>query len=108
MFLLMLTVFALNYKDAEHAQTVERVTYEAAQRELEQQQTLARTAQAEAAHESMENEHLRGLLKQATAQIQQDLGDRAASRTNLLMALQRTMQERNVAVSIDPETGILR
>jgi flagellar motor protein MotB len=108
MFLLMLTVFALNYKDAEHAEMVERATYEAGQRDLRQQQTLAQTAQAEAAHQSAENEHLRALLKQATAQIQQDLGDRAASRTNLLMSLQRTMQERHVAVAIDPATGILR
>nr|WP_294513863.1 OmpA family protein [uncultured Rhodopila sp.] len=108
MFLLMLTVFALNYKDAEQAQTVERATYEAAQRDLEQQQTLARQARAEAARESLENEQLRALLKQATARIRQDLGERAASRTSLLIALQRMMHERNVVVSIDPETGILR
>jgi flagellar motor protein MotB len=108
MFLLMLTVFALNYKDAEHAQTVERSAYEEALRGLEQQQILARTAQAEAARETVENEQLRVLLKQATAQMQQDLGDRAASRTDLLTSTQRMMHERNVAVSIDPETGILR
>jgi chemotaxis protein MotB len=115
LFLLMLTVFALNYRDAEQAQTVERKVYEQALHDLEQQQTLARTALAEAErqaanvrHEAAENERLRGLLRRATGQMQQDVSDRAAARMRLLIALQRAMREQHIEVSLDPAAGILR
>lgn len=120
-FLLMLTVFALNFRDAEQAQVVEREKYEQALRDLEQQrriaaeqENLARLAQAEAARqeanarrESAENQRLRDLLRRAMAQIQQDIEDRAAARLRLLASLQRALHEQHIEVAIDPTSGIL-
>jgi chemotaxis protein MotB len=120
-FLLMLTVFALNFRDAEQAQTVEREKYEQALRDLQQQRQiaaeqehLARAAQAEAARqeanaqrELAENQRLRELLRRAMAQIQQDIEDRAAARLRLLASLQQALREQHIEVAVDPTSGIL-
>jgi flagellar motor protein MotB len=120
-FLLMLTVFALNFRDAEVAQTVERQKYEQALRDLEQQrqrtaeqQALARAAQAEAERqeanarrESVENDALRDLLRRAMAQITQDIEDREKARSRLLLSLQHALHERHIEVALDPTSGTL-
>jgi hypothetical protein len=54
-FLLMLTVFALNYREAEQQQVVSRAELEAAKEEARLQADRA--------------EHLRNLLKEAAAQF---------------------------------------
>jgi len=120
-FLLMLTVFALNFRDAEQAQMVERQKYEQALRDLEQQrqraveqESLARAAQAEAElqkanarRESAENDRLRGLLRRAMVQIRQDIEDREAARLHLLASLQRELHDRHIEVALDPTSGVL-
>ena len=96
-FLLMLTVFALNFRDAEQAQMVEREKYEQALRDLQQQrqiaseqENLARVAQAEAARQEA-NAQRNWLRTSACANCcavrwrnQQDIEDRAAARLRLL------------------------
>lgn len=120
-FLLMLTVFALNFRDAEQAQTVERQKYEQALRDLQEQrqrtaeeEALARAAQTEAERqeanarrEAAENDQLRDLLRRAMAQITQDIEDREAARLRLLASLQTALHERHIEVTIDPTSGIL-
>lgn len=120
-FLLMLTVFALNFRDAEQAQMVERQKYEQALRDLEQQreatareEALARVAQAEAERqeanaqrESAENNRLRSLLRRAMTQITQDIEDREAARVRLLTSLQRALHDRHIEVTLDPTSGVL-
>ena len=121
-FLLMLTVFALNFRDAEQAQMVERQKYEQALKDLEQQrqrtaeqEALAREAQIEAKRqeanaqrEALENERLRDLLRRAMTQITQDIEDREAARLRLLASLQRALHDRHIEVALDPTSGILR
>lgn len=120
-FLLMLTVFALNFRDAEQAQVVEREKYEQALRDLQQQrqiaaeqENLARAAHAEAARqeanarrEAAENQRLRELLRRAMAQMQRDIEDRATARLRLLATLQRALHEQHIEVAVDPASGVL-
>lgn len=120
-FLLMLTVFALNFRDAEQSQTVERQRYEQALKELDEQkhraaeqEALAKTARAEAERQEMaalrqreENERLRALLRRAMAQVTRDIEDREAARVRLLASLQQAMHERHIDVVLDPTSGVL-
>lgn len=128
-FLLMLTVFALNFHDAEQAQTVERARYEQKVRELagareeaarQQQQALIATAEAErerqeaqrqaeaAARKEAENTHLRDLLRRAATQLTRDIEDRAEARRRLLATVEQALQQRGVRVYLDQRSGILR
>lgn len=121
-FLLMLTVFALNFRDAEEEQMVERARYEEALRraelaetEAQQQAERARQAQAEAQRQSAEaarqraqNEELRQLLTEAVAQLERDLENRQNLRNRLLLSLEQSLQDKGVRVSLDPSSGILR
>lgn len=120
-FLLMLTVFALNFRDAEQDQMVKRAELERTLRDLErqrqiaaEQESLARAAKDEAARqeanarrESDENQKLRELLRRAMAQMQQDIEDRTAARLRLLASLQRALHEQHIEVAVDPASGVL-
>src|SRR5437762_5627025 len=57
-FLLMLAVFALNYREAEHNQEISRAKYEAAQEQARRAEERAR--------------RLRGLLEEAAAQLRSE------------------------------------
>lgn len=121
-FLLMLTVFALNFRDAEEEQTVERERYERLLREVEQarvevrrQQEIARREadnarlqQELAARKEAENLELRALLERAVAQLERDVESRQRQRIDMLQALDKTLLERGVRVSIDTQSGVLR
>src|SRR5580704_7030667 len=85
-FLLMLTVFALNYREAEHDQEISKARFEAEQQEARQQAELAG--------------RLRELLKQAAAEVQREIEDRAAARNRLLRRLQSALSERSIPVRI--------
>jgi chemotaxis protein MotB len=106
-FLLMLTVFALNFRDAEQAQTVERQKYEQALRDLEEQRQRTAEQEANARRESTENDRLRDLLRRAMVQITQDIEDRESARLRLLESLQAALHERHIEVTLDPTSGIL-
>jgi chemotaxis protein MotB len=93
-FLLMLTVFALNFRDAEYDQ-----------RKAEDQ---AKTEAALAATQRTENDRLRQLLKAAVAQLEHDIADRAEARNRLLDSLEQSLMNRGVNVIIDRASGILR
>ena len=121
-FLLMLTVFALNFRDAEQAQTVEREKYEQALRDLDQQtrkakdeaekaraaQEEAERQEASARRQAEENQRLQDLLRRVRAQIQQVIDDRTAARALLLASLKQALHERQIEVAIDPASGVLR
>ena len=92
-FLLMLTVFALNYREAEHNQEISREKYEAAQEQ-------ARRAE-ERAH------RLRGLLEEAAAQLQRDIDASTNARDRLLSALETNLSKRGIQVWVDRQAGIL-
>ena len=92
-FLLMLTVFALNYREAEQKQVVSRAELEAAKEE-------ARLQAARAAR-------LRTLLKAAAAQLQQNIEASFKARDRLLTALQTTLSQHNIQVWVDSQAGIL-
>lgn len=128
-FLLMLTVFALNFRDAEEEQMVERQRYEELWRELvvakaealrqeeialretenaRRQQAIAIREAASARRKEAENVALRELLTEAVAQLERDLESRQMLRHEMLRTLEDSLRERGVRVRIDTRTGVLR
>ena len=121
-FLLMLTVFALNFREAEVSQKVARETYEkaladeaAARKAADEAERRAQEKEHEADIEkrAAENEHhknaeLRGLLRKAVARMSQDIEDRQNARLRLLESLERTLKDEGVTVILDPDFGVLR
>ena len=107
-FLLMLTVFALNFRDAESEQMVERARLLAAQAQAEQNRLEAEHQQAEARREKDANDHLRALLGKAVGQVERELDERIAARRNLLLLLKRNLWEKGqIDLSVDERSGIL-
>lgn len=114
-FLLLLTVFALNFREAEHEQKVKYAEFLEAQKRAKAAEELAREAELKARREAaiadarkIENDRFRTLLLDAVAQLEKDLKDRETTRSQLLVSLQNSLGTRGVTVSIDPESGILR
>jgi flagellar motor protein MotB len=85
-FLLMLTVFALHYREAEDEQKVSREKFEMAEQKADR---------------------LRKLLEQAAAEVRREIEDRAAARNRLLAKLQTALAERSIPVRVDWQAGIL-
>lgn len=121
-FLLMLTVFALNFRDDEDKQKVALAELVAAQAEAEEarraaevERRKATAAQQEAAREKeaadaqrLKNEELRSLLKRAVARMTEELEIRQAARKRLLSTLEQRLRDDGLTVIIDPDSGILR
>ena len=85
-FLLMLTVFALNYRVAEHDQEVSRARFDI---------------------EKARADRVRELLEQAAAQLQQDIESSSNARDRLLTTLETTLSQRGIQVWVDRQAGIL-
>lgn len=93
-FLLMLTVLALSFRDAEDQQDIKRAEYE---RQLE----LTAAAERRAARYNT-------LLQEVMAQLERDIEDRAAARERLLVRIEQSLSERGVNVVVDKDSGVLR
>ena len=85
-FLLMLTVFALNYRVAEHDLEVGRARF------------VSEKARAD---------RMRDLLEQAAVQLQQDIEASTNARDRLLTTLQTILSQRGIEVWVDRQAGIL-
>jgi chemotaxis protein MotB len=85
-FLLMLSVFALNYRVAEHDQEVSRARFDI---------------------EKARADRVRELLEQAAAQLQQDIEASSNARDRLLATLETTLSQRGIQVWVDRQAGIL-
>ena len=121
-FLLMLTVFALNFRDAEDQQTIEYAKYQAAKQEAEEakrQADMATKAAEEASRRAEEasrradaqqraNEDLKKLLREAADQLERDAEERQVARRHLIETLQKALSDRNIDVVADPNAGLLR
>ena len=128
-FLLMLTMFALNFRDdsarldelkaraeiAEAAAVSARAEAERAQvaaqealNAAEQQLAAARTAEAEAARLRAQNVALRSRLQEAAVKLRQELADREAARSSLLQRLARGLEARQIQFILDQRSGVLR
>ena len=128
-FLLMLTVFALNFREAEDDQKVAKQKYEQAladkdaaiqkarveeqraldkEREADESRRVAETEKAAAENERLKNATLRDLLRRASEQINQDLEDRRNARVRLLGRLEKTLVDQGVKVTLDPASEVLR
>lgn len=101
-FLLMLTVFALNFRDAEQDQVVERTRYEAAVVRANLAETRANEAEARADAElrraeeearRSEEERLRAALARIEAERQAERARAQEQRANRLLALNRTLEQ---------------
>lgn len=111
-FLLMLTVLALNFRDAE---SVAREMYEQALVDLRKQteaaqmaKAAAEKAEAEARGEKEKNAALRSLLDQAYAQLVREVESRQRLRAAMLDSLEKALSDRGVRVTIDRQSGVLR
>lgn len=121
-FLLMLTVFALNFRDTEDEQKVARaelikqqeLTLRAqeeakrAQEEAARDKQRAELAEREALAKEEKSRQLQAALDKAILKLRYDLEYRQALRTKLLNSLAKSLADRDVQVKIDPDTGILR
>ncbi len=114
-FLLLLTVFALNFREAEQEQKIELAKFIEAQKHAtaaedraNEAELIARREAALAAASKAENDRFRSLLFDAVAQLEKDIKDREAARGQLLISLQQSLSDRGVTVSIDPASGVLR
>lgn len=114
-FLLMLTVFALNFRDAEDDQKVELKRYqeaitraEAAEKQALTEQKVAEEQQRAADAERLKNGRLRDLLQKAVARMEKDIKDRENARLRLLTRLDGMLHAQGVPVAIDPDSGVLR
>ena len=121
-FLLMLTVFALNFREAEDDPKVARKQYEQALadeaaarkaadeavRRAEQKEREADIEKHVAEEERRKNALLRNLLRKAVARMSQDVEDRQNARLRLLASLERTLKDEGVTVILDPDSGVLR
>ncbi len=114
-FLLMLTVFAINYRQAEHDQMVKLAELQKTQDQLRRQEALtlqekaeAERQRAEADREKHRNDQLRSLLSKAVDQLQHEIDLREAARRTLLSSLQEQLSARGIQVGIDQQSGVLR
>jgi chemotaxis protein MotB len=85
-FLLMLSVFALNFRVAEQDQDVSRARFDI---------------------EKARADRVRELLEQAAAQLQQDIEASSNARDRLLATLETTLSQRGIQVWVDRQAGIL-
>jgi chemotaxis protein MotB len=92
-FLLMLTVFALNYRDEEHRQEISRA-------ELEKAKEEARLQAARA-------DRLRNFLEEKAQELQRAIDASFNARDRLLSTLETTLAQRGVKVWVDRQAGIL-
>ena len=99
-FLLMLTVFALNYREEEHRQEVSRALYEQAREEATKAKEEARQQEARA-------NRLRDFLREKSAELQRAIDVSTNARDRLLTSLQTTLKERGVPARVDRQAGIL-
>jgi flagellar motor protein MotB len=114
-FLLMLTVFALNFRQAEQEQLVRRQEYEAALAALDQQRKETEVQRQEATRQrnaaelkERQNTELRGLLREALARLERDLREREQARQSLLVELEQQLHSRGIQVVVDQRSGVLR
>lgn len=128
-FLLMLTVFALNFRDAEQEQMIERARYEeakaeaiAAEARAEEERRRARLAQAEAEQQAARareqearansllerNQALQAALDRAVQRLEAEVRGREEARAALLARLAEELEARGVAFRLDQRSGVLR
>lgn len=135
-FLLMLTVFALNFRSAEddtqdlraqlvaaldraklaeHKAREKEAEAEKARREAEEQRHEAAAALAEANRQREENARLKNLLAaqklallDALDLLERELQARTRARDQMLGQLKERLQERGVVVEVDVRSGVLR
>jgi flagellar motor protein MotB len=92
-FLLMLTVFALNYREEEHKQEVSRAELERAKEEARQQQARA--------------DRLHNFLQEKALELQRAIEASVNARDRLLDTLEATLAQRGIRVWVDRDVGIL-
>jgi flagellar motor protein MotB len=114
-FLLMLTVLALNYRDAEDQQTARLTDLIVAKwsaneqaRIANEQALIAEEQKKKADRQAQENLHLRELLTKAIHQLEQDIESRQILRRTMLQDIEQRLMDRGVRVRIDERSGVLR
>lgn len=128
-FLLMLTVFALNFRDdsasldslraelqkerafaqaAREAAEVARAEAEQQLARAEQLAIRARLQEEEAARLRVQNEILRARLQEAADKLRRELTDREEARRALLQRLAGGLEARRIQFILDARSGVLR
>lgn len=113
-FLLMLTIFALNYRDdsaqlTELIARTEKAEHAAAEAQIEarQQAEAARIQTAEATRLRAQNEALRLRLAEAATALQRELQDREHVRGVLLQRLAQGLDTAGIRFVLDQQSGVL-
>jgi chemotaxis protein MotB len=107
-FLLVLTVFALNFRDAEDDQKHALDDAEQQRQVSTFEQQNAKQKEIEADEQKKANLYLQTLLQKAVDQMRQDAADRQNALERLLTTLRDRLQKDGVIISIDPNSGVLR
>ncbi|MEK0081712.1 hypothetical protein [Benzoatithermus flavus] len=114
-FLLMLTVFALNFRSSEDDVERLRAELRAAQAEVQAKREEAARALREAEERKAESLRLaaqlevqRATLLKALDLLEADLEQRNRARIDMLDGLERRLRERGVQVQVDQRSGVLR
>ena len=118
-FLLMLTVFALNLRESEDVSKrlfdEKVVQLEAARLEAEQAKTeaeralaTAQQAQREADAAKREASDSRQKLTKAVEALKSEVRSREKARLDLLNTLEISLKDQGVSVIVDPDSGVLR
>jgi flagellar motor protein MotB len=106
-FLLMLTVFALNYREAEHDQEVSREKFAIEEQKAKLAEEEARLAEDRARQQAARADGMRKLLEQAATELQQNIDATSNARDRLLTTLETDLNQRGLKVTVDRQAGIL-
>lgn len=93
-FLLMLTIFALNFRDDSS--------------QLDEAIARARAAEQHAERLKAENEKQRAMLADAAKALERESQDREAARADMLKRLAQRLEQANIRFTIDARSGVLR
>jgi len=100
-FLLMLTVFALNFRD-------DSITLDATKAQVEIARREADAAKAVATQLRAQNEMIYARLREAAIALQRELRDRESVRAALLQRLAAGLQANGIKFELDQQSGVLR
>ena len=100
-FLLMLTVFALNFRD-------DSATLDALKQQAMMAEQRAKAAEERAERLRSQNEALRLRLAQAADALARELQDREDQRTSLLRRVAERLDAGHVSFTLDERSGVLR
>lgn len=107
-FLLMMTILALNFRDDSAKLDELREQLELAQAQAERDRRQAEAAEAKAQLQLEQNALLRAHLQRAALELEREIASREAARGRMLERLADGLRARQIQFIIDTRSGVLR